>query len=686
MIYVGRLLRSAIGTTEPALINPDLPVARHRSATTGHDLAPYPSYHLISASERAAYLAWLADGRRDTQVPIGVVWLFFFGLERRVLLDAAGDPAVRLELPAIAAEVRRLRALYGTGNPSFHTCSSSLLDALELLSVHSDERPAGTAPAAGAAPPAPRGERSPVPMALRIALARYAAAGLPVPAEIARSWAWFHPALLPRTPQTRCAQEFDRLFRLRYTQRFGAGLIPRPSGTPLGLLYQPSSPGLTTVAVSRADLPDVLKEPTATRELGVLVDAVTGALDPYSRWMAKTPDGRGTLAATALLPAELLDRDAGPLGQLASWADAHLANQPSAVIDAAEFTAFWSIARPERMAKDEVVSLMQVLSRIGLGVEPDVRFDGPALTPGPAVLFRLGDDAPDNARSEFRTAATMLHLAGGVVSATGAAADGVEDPIVAELATTVRLTAAERTRLLARLRWLLTAEVAGTGLSRRIAALDQPERTATGHFLIAVAAGARIVSPAAVAALTSAYRMLGLDTELVIRRLHQRSIGGGSPDRASYSQAEDPVVARRGGRADPGHALPWADTSPTAAGGVLLSQATISRKITETTAVGTLLAAIFVDDEPIGGAPAATAGPDGATDLDPAHRDLLRELGTRTSWARTDFAALAARYGVLPNGAVDLLNEVAMETAGEPVCEGDGDLVINSQVLQELLR
>jgi len=141
-------------------------------------------------------------------------------------------------------------------------------------------------------------------------------------------------------------------------------------------------------------------------------------------------------------------------------------------------------------------------------------------------------------------------------------------------------------------------------------------------------------------------------------------------------------VSIHDGRADPGHALPWAETSPTAARGVLLSQETISSKITETNAVGTLLAAIFVDDEPV----AAAAGPDGAPGLDPAHRDLLRELGTRASWARTDFAALAARYGVLPNGAVDLLNEVAMETAGEPVCEGDGDLVINSEVLQELLR
>src|SRR6266704_4753581 len=123
MIYVGRHLRSALGTIEPALVNPDLPVARIASATAGNDLVPRPSYHLISPTDRAAYLAWLAGGRRDARVPIGFVLLFFFGLERRVLLDARYDPARAQELPAIAAEVRRLRAVHGAGNPSFHTCS-----------------------------------------------------------------------------------------------------------------------------------------------------------------------------------------------------------------------------------------------------------------------------------------------------------------------------------------------------------------------------------------------------------------------------------------------------------------------------------------------------------------------------------------------------------------------------------
>ena len=729
MIYIGRHLRSAVGTTEPALINPELPVARLHSATAGRDLAPRPSYHLISPTDRAAYLAWLADGRRDTLVPIGFVWLFFFGLERRVLLDAGHDQAVQRELPVIAAEVRRLLVLYGDGTPSFHTCASNFLDALELLTAP-HARTSGWATVA--APPSTRGERLPVPMALRVALAEFAAAGMPVPVTWARSWAWYHPALFPRTPQTRCAQEFDRLFALRYAQRFGAGLIPRPSGAPLEIWHQPANPGLTSVGLSRADLPDVLKEPTATRELGALADAVTGALDPYSRWLAKTPEGRGTLAATALLPTELLDRDVGQLGHLLSWANAKMEGRPNAIIDAAEFAAFWSTARPERMAKEEAASLALVLSLVGLGVEPDVRFGGPALAPGPAVLFRLDDDAPDGPRSDYLTATTMLHLAASVVSVAGSAAgarqagrpadsddiDRVVDTGVAELARTVRLTAAEQTRLRARLRWLLAAGATVTGLSRRIAALGQPEREATGLFLIAVASAARTVPPAAVTALTRAYRVLGLDTDLVIRRLHQQSVTGGSTGRRR-PPAEDPVVVRPAGPAEPGHALPWAtpvtpapaqrsrDASPAlvpttsvattsvpstsvasttaAASGVLLSHEAIARKIAETEAVYNLLAAIFTDDEPLGGDQAPT-GSDGAAHLDRPYIDLLRELATQTSWARADFAELAARHGVLPDGALDLLNDAAIETAGEPICEGDDDLMVNEHVLQELLR
>ncbi|PZS39501.1 MAG: hypothetical protein DLM62_07940, partial [Pseudonocardiales bacterium] len=56
-----------------------------------------------------------------------------------------------------------------------------------------------------------------------------------------------------------------------------------------------------------------------------------------------------------------------------------------------------------------------------------------------------------------------------------------------------------------------------------------------------------------------------------------------------------------------------------------------------------------------------------------------------SSWSRADFAELAARHGVMPSGALDLINEVAMEAAGEPVIEGDDELIVNDHALRELL-
>jgi hypothetical protein len=296
-------------------------------------------------------------------------------------------------------------------------------------------------------------------------------------------------------------------------------------------------------------------------------------------------------------------------------------------------------------------------------------------------LFRLGSDAPDSPRSDYLTALTMLDLAAGVMSATGA--DDIDnrlDTTVGELAATVRLTAGERARLRARLRWLLAAGCTATGLGRRIAVLSLPAREATGHVLIAVAAGGRTIPSATVAALARAYRMLGLDVDLVFPRLHQRCVGGGAPVRDSRLRTEDPVVVRCAGPGEFGHALPWSQPATPATHGIQLSQEMISRKITESEAAGTLLATIFIDDEPIQPVPATTAH------LDRAHSALLRELATRTPWTRAEFAELAGRHGVLPDGALDLLNDVAFDIVGEPVCEGAGDLVVNNDVLGELLR
>jgi hypothetical protein len=691
------------GGTESALINPDLPVATTTALlpSAGSLVGPVIAYHLISPAARAAYLRWLAAGRQ-TDAPAGLVLLFCFGLERRVVVDTGDDPAVGQELPAITAEVRRLRARYGDASPALRDAVDQLLDLLALLTAPRVAPAAGRAEPAG---PGPAGAPA-SPMAVRVSLARFAATATPVPADWVPAWVRHHPALTPGAVQERCPAEFDRLMTLRYRARHGTGLVPSDEVPGIRMRYQPANPGLTATLVCREDLPDVLREARSARDLGRLVDDVTAALDPYSRWLARFPQGRSSLAATALLPAELVDPGGGRLGALREWAEAHLGGRPSALIDAVEFRRFWSSAMPGRMTRDEATALIEVLALLGVGVEPDVRFGAPPLADGPAVLFRLPAGVanrsgatdrprvPDRPGPRFVTAGVIARCAAAVALAArpvdpqGAIADAVL-ATVPELAMALRLAPADQPRLAARLRWLLAAGVDTDRLPRQTAPLDAAGHEIAGRYLVRVAAAADpTTTPATVTVLTRMYQMLGLDRDLAFRRLHEQSVAA-PPDLTAPSGGDDPsggdepVMIRPADTSTGGYALPWTVAAQPA---VPLDQAMIARKVAETAAVGTLLAEVFADDEPSAPEyPPADGGADLVTGLDRPHSLLLRVLAARPSWTREEFTVLAGAHGVLPDGALDLLNEAAIEATGAPVVDGDATLTVDADVLEELL-
>ena len=54
----------------------------------------YPTYARITPTERANYLSWLANGRTRPLADIGYAFLFFYGLERRVLIDREEPRAI----------------------------------------------------------------------------------------------------------------------------------------------------------------------------------------------------------------------------------------------------------------------------------------------------------------------------------------------------------------------------------------------------------------------------------------------------------------------------------------------------------------------------------------------------------------------------------------------------------------
>jgi uncharacterized tellurite resistance protein B-like protein len=672
LLYVGTGVPSASGAmVEPALIDPRLPLDMHHPDWNGHGLDYWPSYAAIPPASRAAYLHWLADGRRHPGVPIGYVFLYFYGLERRTFCELWRDRAIAAyELPIIRDEVRRLLSLFGEQS-SFRGYATEFAQVLDALIVM------GTG--IGPVPPAVTEEQTPS-LPLRAGLGQFAAHGRPVPPEWALAWIRSHPEYRLRTAATRCAREFDALFRTRYARRHSDGLVVRPGRKEITLAYRPASGGfLDAPTLTLQGIPDVLIQAAATRKLVALADECTSELEAYSRFIARSPEAGASVQAQALLPPELVDLISGEAGHAVGWAQARLGREETAVVPAEEFAAL--IATPEaKPAKKDVIALARLLGMAGIGVEPDPRLGGAIQLTGPMVLFEAPNGPTAAASDAYRAATLLLHLASAVSAADGEVSDAEQAHLSDHLERSLHLTPDERRRLHAHLRWLLVSKVKLTGLTKRIATMDEKQRAHIAEFLTGVAAADGHISQGEVKILTRIYRLLGLDPGRVHAVLPQ-----------IVAPASDPVVVRPA-QPETGRAIPAPPAAHPAAGGQLgepavrLDQALIAAKLAETAQVGTLLGAIFTEEEssaPPLPPPPATVAP--VAGLDAAHSGLLHALAGGTRLPRRQWEELTARWNLLPDGAVDCINEAAYELTGEPLLEGDDPIWINVQLLEEML-
>jgi hypothetical protein len=606
MMYCGFGLTAPRGGIEPALIDIALPIDRAHPDWQGHELPYWPSYAGITPGARAAYLAWLADGRRFRSAPIAYVRLFFYGLERRVLRDLPGDDAARRELPAIREEVSRLLSVYGR-HRAFHTTARSFLDVLDLME-HTPGPPAlGTG------------------LALRLGLGWYAATGLPLPVHWAEAWAYPGATTVPGSNGMSGAEAAGSLFRSRYAKRFGTGFVI-PSGTArVRIDYRTASPGIGEVTLT-LDTPDVSAPPAPMREL---VASVDNDLDAYRRWIALHPDGHGSLAEAALLPADLPSGRAGQVAVLRAWCEARLATGSPTVVNGADLVGFWPAADPARMTPSEAAGLARLLARLGVGLEPDVRMGGPALTAGPAVLFRLPTPTFAVPRPAYRLAAALVRLA----LAVGATPD----------LSDVDLSEAESDRLDAFRRW-----VTETGV-------DFPERAGLWDG-IDDALRLRVAVVVGTAVGEKACALLGLEpadgvADLSVGSVLASIVGG--LDRPSGTDAAS------------GDGSGW---SPGAGGRHRASDGAVR----------------------VAGPEGSIADPGGAVGapgagLDGPHRLFVAGLVRQAGWSLREVEDLARECRVLPAGAVDVVNEVALERTGDPALDGDDELTVHVAALEGLL-
>ena len=670
------------------------------------------SYATLSPGGRAAYLGWIADGRRDPEASAVFPFLFACGLKRRLL---SGEPSAP-ERERLIAELVRLEAIYGRTYLCGQTLTALLrwVCWLEILA-----RPGWLA--AWTPDPALDGEDMSLP--LRLATALKVAAGERLSFELALSTLLCAPVPQAGGPSrqavARIRGAFAALMRQRFATAFPRGLKlrDRPSSR-LILAYRSPVTGLVASgpALGRR-LPDPF-DLNWSRLASLCVQALYD-LTPYFRAVKPDRSGERTPEALAALPSELYAVRHGDLRRIDDW----LATLPDvAQVATAEL---WSRCCGDGVAPGQdsaeapgargLRAVATILAGLGYGMEPDPGLGrSPSLPPGVVQVFRVGGIAPGAAVRAMPGPAfcvgclALASLAALSEAGPHEAAGGEAEAIILGLP----LAPVERLRLRAHALALAGAALKPASLRRAAGMVAPAERPGAAALILELARAGHRVAPRQVAVLEAVHDALGVDRALIYPALHRA---------VATSRGAAAFVANRPG--GPGAA--GSDGLATGRPQVLDRDA-ISRIREETRGVSELLAAVYADDAPGTTASPVRAAPDPSLPdstapaspvpglpssgcraahspapdadglaglppgLDAAHAAFVRALLADAQWPRIAYVAEARRHGLMPDGATETINDWAFDLFDEALIEdgptsGDGaTMVVNAAPLRAL--
>jgi len=660
MVWVGGRHSAGTDARDPSMIDPALPVDRSSSVCTllsenGLD------YATLAPPDRGAYLNWLVNGRRSP-VPAGLAMLFFKGLERRTL-DVLSKLGAGDELGCLAAEMQALAMAYGPLSRSLQEHASDLSTVVEF----------GLTQARAYAAPSGSGQPTLSPsLEIRLAVAQAAFDRAPLPADWALKWVLQDAHITVRTGALLCLPELQRLFRVRYQERYGAGIeLPRTGG-PLVLTYSPVSPAttrgkpLTVATTSTAEVPDFHP---VRGELRKLVESCLEELSAFSRVAGRSPGGARTIDGLVRLPTAAWPDDA------TDWfkgLEVEVRKAPKLLaIDAFRLR----FGGQSTVTRDTLAALYKVLGSFGVGVEPRELASSSVISTAERVAL-FSDSGPGHEAREsedFTDCNSLVDLSIALAASGGEMTSEDKQLIAAEVKSRRRLKAGQAARLLARLDVVKVSSIDFKAALRQLNTRDEDTRLEAMNFLVRLAYR-DIDSTRVRSATLNQFR-----TALLPGLKATAPIAVPAP-RAPPQRKVDPPPKPR---PVPPKATPKR---------LKLDPVRIATVQLETAKTEKLLHGLFTGDdgpehtkpiEPV--ATVATFAPKGLR-LDVLHTQLLGQLLARDSWVLEDLRALMAQHDLMLNGAIEALNEAVFDAFGMGLFEGDDPLEVDADVRRLILQ
>lgn len=686
LTYVGSTGRRS-RPVDPSQIDPTLDVEARADALP---LPYWPWYGEMTPEQRYLYLRWLASDRTFLPPADGYLFIYYYGLERRALVD-------KTDHVLVFDEVNRLRTMHAaqsqTRSRSFQSYSSEFL--WYLSAAHSRHYQPRHVKALA------ESTRSWSEDSLAAALAWFAERQYPLESWMAFAIAAESPLSQRSVVVQRVAEEFSTLFARRYESEFGQGMILRTAKRDRRLTYRPASAALQPVT---ADVANPLGIPSQFRRLPEIWNDCIAELRKLSSVARGGLSESPTVEAWEAMPAELrAGIDHPSATHIYALVSNHTDEDGHTFLRVGDVATALGVENRSKLTGKQSRSLVTTAEYAGYAIEPDVRLTGRSYAWDDLVAAfpHAYEGEPDYKR--FGGAACVLRLGMEIAEADGRVDEEELRRVMGQIETGFQLNEHERRRLEA-LRSLLVrtgSDIAGLG-KRLQSIIDLEGRRAIGRLLVAVAGLDGVITKSELTALRRCFRALDLPPEWL-----ETTIAELAP-----SADEAPVRMAPGKPAPAGERIP---PEPPTQGRLTLDRARIMRIMEETREVSMLLAeAMRVEAERAGTESAVESFMEGSvsststfsvslpsaavgaavidnstaalnTQLPDRYVAFYAELSTKDRWPRVDADDLARRHGHMLSGALEALNDWAFERVGSQVIYEDGDcIVVEKHVLEKV--
>ena len=643
---------------------------------------PYwPRYSALTPGQRGKYLSWLSQGRDSDLDEIGYAFLFFYGLERRAIIE-------RQDIDNILEEARRLLSRYPASD-SFNSYLNQFIAyiAAAKITEMTESKIQKFFPSLDTL------DNS----SLAVVLSFYYRKNLPIPWDLGYSIGKISSKSQKSGVVRKSPDLLKQLFRKKFHSQFPDGLRSDPDGILIGIPYHPASPTLVDYlrypnAMARPESVSLSIPRTDSGQFGTLLRIWAESIEelrPVSNKLSMT-EGGITREVYSVLPVALKEDIKHPDEDV--WQYFLSSKTPldgTTIVNISELAFLLGYDERGTLTVTQSHNLTQTARDMGYILIPDHKLSGSSYRWKDFIAVISMRDKKLQFSKNFQKVALIFEMAYAIAAADGNVSEAEEKFLYEFISKRSSLNDFDLTCIQGLHSILEIQPPSLSKIGKRLGKyLNEEQKEKIANFLGTIVLLDNKFEKREQKSLKSVFKALEIDPSVSDNLIKKLLIG---------TITEEPVTVVREGRFRKGEPIP----APLVPEAFVIDEEKLKQRMIETQAVQEILSNVFeleeqeeelrIEHEPI--VPAAlpvAAGtenpalkglrlpfPAGSlVSLDAKYLPVLNDIMLSKELSKDDFTGLVRKHNLMPQAAFDDINSWADEELGDFLFEDREDRII----------